>query len=71
MPKLDFKKITPLFEANQDFSLTESQYEKSIGKPLPRNYYYLKNQSALAKEAKKHGYQIEIIEKTVCLKKVI
>ncbi|MBE6591471.1 MAG: hypothetical protein E7646_05465 [Ruminococcaceae bacterium] len=71
MAKLNFEKIIPLFEAKQDFSLTESQYEKCIGKPLPKDYYYLKNKSAFAKEAKKHGYRVEIKEKTVCLKKVI
>ena len=71
MPKLNFEKLTPLFEANQEFSLTESQYEKSVGKPLPRDYYYLKNKSALANKARKYGYYIEIKEKTICLKKVI
>ncbi|MBE6895494.1 MAG: hypothetical protein E7477_00190 [Ruminococcaceae bacterium] len=71
MAKLNFEKIIPLFEASQEFSLTESQYEKSVGKALPKDYYYLKNKSALAKEAKKYGYQIEIKEKTVCLKKAV
>ena len=71
MAKLNFEKLTPLFEAKQEFSITESQYKKSVGKPLPKDYYYLKNKSALAKEAKKYGYEIEIKEKTVCLKKVI
>ena len=71
MSKLNFDKIIPLFEADQEFSLTESQYKQSVGKPLPKNFYYLKNESALAKEARKYGYKIEIKEKTVCLKKVI
>ncbi len=71
MSKLNFERITPLFESNQEFSLTESQYEQSVGKPLPKDYYYLKKNSALAREAQKHGYYIEIREKTVCLKKVI
>jgi hypothetical protein len=71
MAKLNFEKIIPLFESNQEFSLTESQYEKSVGKPLPKNHYYLKNDSALAKEAKKRGYYIEIKERTVCLKRAV
>ena len=69
MAKLNFEKLIPLFQANQEFSLTESQYEKNVGKKLPKNFYYLKNDSALAKEAKKYGYYIEIKEKTICLKK--
>ena len=71
MAKLNFGKIIPLFEADQEFSLTESQYLKSVGQPLPKDYYYLKNKSALANEARKYGYEIEVKEKTVCLKKVI
>lgn len=71
MPKLNFEKIAPLFKAGQEFSLTESQYLKSVGQPLPKDYYYLKSKSALAAEAKKYGYQIEIKEKTVCLKKSV
>ena len=70
MPKLNFEKLIPLFEANQEFSLTESQYEKSVGRTLPKDVRYLKKDSALAKEAQKHGYYIEIQEKTICLKKV-
>lgn len=67
MGKLKVDKLLPLFEAKEDFSLTEKQYEKSTGKPLPKGYYYLKNKSALANLAKKYGYIIEIKEKTLCL----
>lgn len=52
MAKLNFERLIPLFEANEEFSLTESQYQKSVGKSLPKDYYYLKNKSALANEAK-------------------
>lgn len=69
MAKINFENLTPLFQANKEFSLTESQYEQSVGKSLPKNFYYLKTESALAKEAKKHGYYIEIKEKTVSFKK--
>lgn len=70
MAKLSFEKLIPLFEANQEFSLTESQYQENIGQSLPKDYYYLKNKSALANTAKKYGYFIEIKERTVCLKKI-
>ena len=63
MAKINFENLIPLFEANQEFSLTESQYEKSTGKSLPKDFYYLKNKSALAKEANKYGYYIGIKEK--------
>ncbi len=69
MSKPNFDKLIPLFEANENFSLTEKQYEKSTGATLPKGFYYLKNQSALARNAKKYGFLIDIKEKTVCLKK--
>ena len=64
----NFEKLIPLFQSNENFSLTETQYKKSTGVSLPKDYRYLKNRSALAKIAKKHGYVIEIQEKTICLK---
>ena len=70
MAKLDFQNLILLFEANQEFSLTESQYKKSVGKPLPKDIYYLKNKSALSKKAKEYGYCIAVKEKTICLKKI-
>ncbi len=71
MAKLSFESMAPLFKSDKDFSLTESQYQKSVGKTLPKDYYYLKNKSALSKEAKKYGYYIEIKEKILCFKKAI
>lgn len=68
---IDFSKITPLFEANQDFSLTERQYIKSTGHALPKHTYYLQNGSALSKLAKNYGFIIEVKERTICLKKKV
>lgn len=67
--KPKFEKLLSLFEAQSDFSLTESQYEKSTGAALPKDFYYLKSKSALATLAKKYGFSVEIQEKTICLKK--
>ena len=58
-----------LFESGKDFELTDAQYEKKTGAPLPKHKYYILNQSALAKEAQKYGYELELIEKKVILKK--
>ena len=69
MAKINFDKLIPLFETQEEFSITESQYEKKIGQPLPKNEYYLKNNSALAKKAKEFGFSLEIKERTICLKK--
>lgn len=70
MAKLNFDKIIPLLESNQEFSITETQYLENVGKSLPKNPYYLKYNSALAQVAKEYGYCIEIIERTVSLKKI-
>lgn len=71
MSKMNFENLVSLFEANQEFSLTESQYEKSVGKALPKDIYYLKNKSALSRKAKEYGYCITVKEKTICLKKAV
>ena len=69
MARLNLEKIVSLFKTNEDFSLTEAQYKKNTGRSLPKDSYYLKNNSALARTAKKHGYSIEVKERTICLKK--
>ena len=69
MKKPKFDKLTHLFESYEDFSLTEKQYLQSTGSTLPKNQNYLINSSALSKIAKQYGFKIEIIEKTICLKR--
>lgn len=71
MNKLKSDKLLPLFKANEDFSLTETQYQKSTGRTLPKDNNYLKNKSALANLAKEFGFVVEIQEKIIRLKKVI
>ena len=66
-PKLD--EIEKLLQQGKDFFLTDAQYEKLTGIPLPKDSYYLKNRSALAKIAKNADYVIEVIEKRVILTK--
>ncbi len=58
-----------MFESGRDFELTEAQYEKKTGARLPKNSYYLCKKSALAKRADEKGYEIELVEKRVILKK--
>ena len=48
-------KLIPLFEAQSDFSLTETQYAKKTGAALPKGSYYLSKKSAVAKAAMKMG----------------
>lgn len=70
MGKPNFEKLSPLFASQEDFALTETQYRQSTGADLPKNTYYLVNNSALSRCAKEKGYSIEVIEKTICLKKI-
>lgn len=66
-PKINNLEI--FFKRGENFSLTDAQYEKETGAMLPKSPYYIKNKSALAKMAKKYGFCIEVIEKTVIIKK--
>ena len=71
MKKPNFEKLVPLFESNEEFSITEKQYKQSTGTDLPKEIYYLKNKSAISKEAKKYGYEISVKEKTICFQRKI
>jgi hypothetical protein len=71
MTKPNFEKLIPLITSNENFSVTEQQYQSITGTTMPKDPYYLKNQSALSKFVKKYGYLIEVVpqEKTVSLKR--
>ena len=66
----NFTKLYPLFEANSDFSLTEKQYEKLMGAPMPTRTHYLLNGSAVMRAAKESGFQISLNEKMLLFKKI-
>ena len=67
IPKL--QNIDKLLSIGKNFSLTESQYYNETEATLPKDFYYLKNKSAIAKLAKKYGYKILIKEKTILFEK--
>lgn len=67
--KIDFSEFLPLLNSNTEFSITETQYRQNTGREMPKNTYYLKHNSALSKEVKKHGYLIEVKERTIIFKK--
>lgn len=72
-PKL--KGLDRFIETGKDFCLTCAQYEELTGAALPKSKSYLKNRSAVAEWARKHGYKIAdvqeepIIERTVYFKR--
>ena len=66
-PRLD--SIRTLLESGESFSLTEKDYAKTTGTPLPKESYYLKNVSALARLAKEYGYELIVQERTVTIVK--
>ena len=53
--KPNLKEINNLLLSGKNFSLTESQYLKSTGLNIPKSEYYLKNKSAIYKDAEKYG----------------
>lgn len=66
-PKLS--SIDTLLSTGQDFSLTEKQYEKETSATMPKDFYYLRKKSAIAKLATSYGYKIVIQEKTIKFEK--
>lgn len=69
MSKIDFSKLADLLESSTDFSLTEKQYEKFVGRKLPQNSTYLIRNSALAKFAASKGLSIRVQEKIITFEK--
>ena len=61
--------ICAMFNSGKNFGLTDAQYEKKTGVPLPKDTNYLKKRSALANAARENGYQLDVIEKTVIFTK--
>lgn len=59
------------FNKGNDFALTDDQYEKLTGIPLPKKTYYIINKSALAKKCQQEGFKISVQEKKVIIKKVV
>ena len=69
MSKPNLNSIDILLSAGKDFALTESQYRKETDVAMPKDFYYLKSRSAVAKLAKKYGYRISIKERTIMFEK--
>lgn len=65
MKKPKLAEIERRLTYGDNFSLTDSQYQKRTGLPLPKRKDYLKKKSALAKLCEKYGYSLEVQEKKV------
>lgn len=61
--------LLPLFEADSNFTLTETEYKKMTGANLPQNTKYIEEKSALSKYAEKLGYKVTVKERTVLLER--
>ena len=66
-PKLE--NLESFFKKEKAFTLTDAQYEATTGLQLPKDKYYLLNNSALAKICKEKGWKIKLQEKTVFIEK--
>lgn len=70
MAQIDFKPLDK-FIKKQKFSITNAEYEKLIGRPLPKGKSYIKNDSAIAKWARKKGFTITNIEEAPVIVRTI
>ena len=75
--KLNLDALDDLFEQGKDFRLSDKEYAKRVGYPLPQRKDYIKNRSPFTTRAREKGFVIvdieeqPIIERTVILKKKI
>lgn len=71
MSTIDFSALESIINSSIDFSLTEKQYEKLTGRPMPKDTGYLIQRSALARFAKSRGLRVQVREKTITFVKNI
>ena len=71
--RMELNELNDLFAQGQDFTLTASQYEERIGKPLPTSTSGIKGPNApLTRKARENGYIIEsVIEQPVIMRTVV
>ncbi len=67
--KPNLSALDSYFKKGKDFRLTDAEYAKETGAWLPRDKYYIKRKSALARKAEEEGYEVDVIEKEVILRK--
>lgn len=58
---LDLSPLDDLFAKDEDFELTDAQYEEKIKKALPTNVNYIKRKSPLAQKAQDNGFIISAV----------
>lgn len=69
MPRIDFTEIKNLIDSSIEFSLSEKQYEKLTGRKMPKDTYYLTNNSAIARFAAELGLRVSVHEKSITFEK--
>ena len=69
--KIDLTLLQPMLDSGKDFELSPAEYERIIGRALPKTDDYLKYKSPVAKEAKEKGYRIHLVERVVMQRIVV
>ncbi len=75
MPRqLDLSMLEPMLDDRERFELTPAEYERIVGRALPKTDDYFIKRSKVAKVAKEKGYRIrieyrEIIQRTIIFEK--
>jgi len=66
----NLNKIDKMFEKGKNFTLSREKYISLTGADTPQDIYYLRTRSAIARHAKEHGYEIEVIPEKLVFRKV-
>ena len=70
MSKIDFSQIQDLLVSSTNFSISETQYKKLIGRAMPKDASYLTKRSAIARFAAERGLAIRLHEKSITFEKI-
>jgi len=68
-PKLE--SIAKMLDKGSDFELTALEYKRKTGADFPKDKYYAEKRSAIAREAAKHGFRIEVVPQRIKFQRLL
>lgn len=69
--KLDLSLLLQMFESEEDFNISSSEYERIVGKAMPETEDYFLYKSPVAKAAREHGYKIRLENRRIVQKNIV
>jgi hypothetical protein len=63
--KMELNELNDLFNSGEGFELTDIEYQRRVGKPLPKDDNYIKRRSPISRKAKTNGFEVQVEERAI------